>query len=418
MFEDFFHRRRVVNRIRANVLSESIGALLDYLGDRGYTLETIQTYAQACEHFGRWLRLRKISPRKVDDKTVHRFLNGHLPKCRCPLPSPRHLRTVRSALRHLLVVLRKRNLCDIPLHKPSFIDQSIESFNTHMEKTCGLVLATCVSRTRYVREFLKFKFGTRPLHFDKLEASDLIRFVSNRAEQCKPGTAQVIATSLRCYLRFLQLNGLCERNLVEAVPRIPQWKFAHLPHIMTEEQFRRFLTSFNRSTSRGRRDYAMALCMVELGLRASEVAHLCLNDIDWRESTIRIVNSKTRRSRLLPLSPRVGRAVAAYIRHGRPHTRESNLFLRYSVPVGTPIGPEMVRGAMRRAYQRSGMSSQWTGTHILRHTAATRLYQKGATLKEVADILGHQSLDTTTIYTKVHFPLLASVALPWPEVKS
>lgn len=118
------------------------------------------------------------------------------------------------------------------------------------------------------------------------------------------------------------------------------------------------------------------------------------------------------------MSKRLGRAIAAYIYRGRPCTLERRLFLRYTVPLGTPIGPEMVRGAVRRAYARSGMDARWTGTHILRHTAATRIHQAGASLKEVADILGHGCIDTTAIYTKVNLALLATVALPWPEVKS
>lgn len=420
MFERFFRRSRVVARLRRNVLSESLSDLVVYLGNRGHPLTTIHRYTEACEHFGHWLRRKRISPSEVDEHTVNLFLHGHLPKCRCrSVPSPRHLLTVRAALRNLLVVIQRRAVASSPAAcRQTLIDEAVEAFQIHMEKTCGLATATCVYRTRYVREFLKFKYQNGPIRFADLQPGDLMRFVADRAKQCKAGTAQVIASSLRCYLRFLQLNGLCEESLIEAVPRIPKWKFAHLPPIMTEEQLRSFLSSFDRSTSRGLRDYAMALCLVELGLRAGEVAHLCLDDIDWRESTIRIVGGKTRRSRLLPLSKRLGRAITAYLRHGRPHTPERKLFLRYTVPLGTPIGPEMVRGAVRRAYARSGLDARWTGTHILRHTAATRIHQAGATLKEVADLLGHGCIDTTAIYTKVNFSLLATVALPWPEVKS
>jgi site-specific recombinase XerD len=69
---------------------------------------------------------------------------------------------------------------------------------------------------------------------------------------------------------------------------------------------------------------------------------------------------------------------------------------------------------MRRAYKRSGCAPDWTGTHVLRHTAATRLHQHGASIKEIADVLGHRSIDTSLIYTKVDLNTLGSVALPWP----
>jgi len=92
--------------------------------------------------------------------------------------------------------------------------------------------------------------------------------------------------------------------------------------------------------------------------------------------------------------------------------------VRHSVPLGTPLTPELVRGAMRRAYARVGFPPQWCGTHLLRHTAATRMHQRGASLKEIADVLGHRSIDTSVIYTKVNLPALKTVALPWPGVKS
>jgi site-specific recombinase XerD len=72
---------------------------------------------------------------------------------------------------------------------------------------------------------------------------------------------------------------------------------------------------------------------------------------------------------------------------------------------------------MRRAYASVPGCEDWTGTHVLRHTAATRLHRAGADLKRVADILGHRSIDTTVIYTKVDFDRLAQVALPWPGGK-
>jgi len=162
----------------------------------------------------------------------------------------------------------------------------------------------------------------------------------------------------------------------------------------------------------------MALCMAEMGLRASEVAKLTLADIDWQQGTIEISSSKCLRVRLLPLPSRPGAAIARYLRHGRPLTDCQQLFLRHTVPVGTALSLEMVRGAMRRAYARVGFPATWTGTHLLRHTAATLMHQKGATLKEIADVLGHLCIDTTAIYAKVNLPALRTVVLPWPEVNS
>jgi integrase len=184
---------------------------------------------------------------------------------------------------------------------------------------------------------------------------------------------------------------------------------------MTDEQLRQFLACFDQSTPTGRRDYAMALCQVDLGLRVSEVSMLHLEDIGWRNATLRIDGGKSGRTRELPLIDGVGRAIADYLRNGRPVTTCRRIFVRHTVPVGTAIGTGLIRGMIRRAFSRVEGCAHWKGTHVLRHTAATRLHRHGASLKEVADLLGHRSIDTTTIYTKVDLPTLATVALPWPE---
>ncbi len=161
----------------------------------------------------------------------------------------------------------------------------------------------------------------------------------------------------------------------------------------------------------------MALCMVDLGLRVSEVADLRLKDVDHTAGTICLICGKSRRDRVLPMTRRVKQAISIYRHRGRPDTQDSHLFVRHRVPRGVAVTRELVRGVMRRAYARVEGCETWTGTHPLRHTAATRLHRAGADLKRVADILGHRSIDTTAIYAKVDVERLADVALPWPGSK-
>lgn len=186
---------------------------------------------------------------------------------------------------------------------------------------------------------------------------------------------------------------------------------------MTESQLRDFLSVFDRSTAVGRRDYAMALCQVDMGLRACEVAGLCLEDIDWRNAILRINTTKVKRAREFPLPVRVGRAISRYLRYGRFSTFTRSIFVRHGKRHGFPVSTHLIRWAMRRAYAEVQGCEHWTGTHVLRHTAATLMLRRGVSLKEIADVLGHQSIETTTIYTKVDLPALGAVALPWPEAQ-
>jgi integrase len=156
----------------------------------------------------------------------------------------------------------------------------------------------------------------------------------------------------------------------------------------------------------------MVRCALDLGLRRGEVAGLSLDDIDWRAGTITLRRTKSRREDCLPLPAATGRAIADYLRLERPQTDSRAVFVRHGTPRGRPIGPDCVGKTIRQAYARAGLP--YTGAHLLRHTMASRLLAGGSSLKEVADVLRHRSLDTTLIYAKLDSRNLSAVALPWP----
>jgi integrase/recombinase XerD len=210
------------------------------------------------------------------------------------------------------------------------------------------------------------------------------------------------------------VTGRGDERLVQAVPRIPLWRLASIPRVLTDDQVRAVLASFDRSTATGLRDHAMVTCLAALGLRACEVAALRIEDFDWRAGTITVPATKTRRADLLPLPAPVARAVLAYLIRGRPKSSTRRVFVRHVAPVGTAAGPSIVRLAVRYACARAGLDSRLAGPHVFRHTVATRLLRTGATIKEVADVLRHRSIDTVAIYAKVDLPTLCSVVLPWP----
>ena len=177
------------------------------------------------------------------------------------------------------------------------------------------------------------------------------------------------------------------------------------------------LASFDPSTPCGQRDQAIVQCLATLGLRPGEVADLCLDDIDWRVGTLQIRTRKNRRGAVLPLPRGVGQALVAYLSGERPATDERRVFVvhlgdRRGKPLSSPAVSRIATLAVRRA----GVDAPHASAYVFRHTAASRMVRAGASLKEVADVLGHRSLDSTTIYAKLDLPRLREVALPWPEV--
>lgn len=407
-----------VHIIRNGVLASSLDSYVDYLTDRGYASLTRDNYLACVAHFARWLKRKRIKLQRIDEDLVHFFLSTHLPACRCPRPAACTLAKVRQALRVLIRVMRLSGRIQPKTDSLSgAIRHELERFDEYLADVCGLAAATRLYRRRYVREFLVAQFPGRSIDLSRLNAADIRRFVTQRAQGLKPRTAGVIADCLRSYFRFSGVQGHATQSLIAAVPRVAHWRLATLPNVLTENELNSVLHAFDRTTATGRRDYAMARCLADLGLRASEVASLQLDDVNWREGTLRIAKSKSKRVTLLPLPAQTGQALAQYLRFARPKTGSRSVFVRHRAPRDEPVGPSLVRNAIRCAYSRCGLAQRWTGTHVLRHTAGSRLINAGATIKDIADLLRHRDLDTTTIYTKVDLRKLAMVALAWPGTR-
>jgi len=412
MRERIFCQKNAPRGIGENVLGSGLARFVNCLVDSDHQPKTIGIYVRAAARFGGWIESQGLDRSAINEDAVLCFLyNGQH-------SNGGSYSDLLSALRHFLEVLREYRL--IPkasVSGPTTISKELEKFEEHLRATCGLADSTIHYRIGYVRHFLISKYHLSPVKFKDLQASDSIDLVSDWARTHKPGSCKALSSSLRSYLQFLSLRQLCRAEIVNAVARIPNWKKASIPRTLSDEQLKTFFSGFDHATATGCRDYAMCRCLSELGLRASEVAALSLDGIDWRRGTLTVSSSKTRRSRLLPLPRKLGRPIVQYLRNGRPNSVDSHVFLRHKSPKGTAIGSSTVRSAVFRASRRAGLKPPF-GPHIFRHTIASRINRNGATFKQIADLLGHRQIDTVSIYTKVDLEQLSDVSLPWPEVQS
>ena len=279
----------------------------------------------------------------------------------------------------------------------------------------GLAPATLVSRCQWIGRFLTYTFPAGGLDLSRLGPKRIRDFFAAKCQGFKPGSAQVVASSVRSYLRFRALRHADPiEALNAAIPTAAHWPLAALPEYLSPEEFAKLMSAFDQDEPQRQRDYAIVRCLVDLGLRSCEVAALHLNDIDWKTGTLTIGSGKSHRVDILPLPAITGQAIANYLHKGRPTTVSRAVFIRHRAPLDVPIEPGVIRSVVRQAAARSGLTGRLNGPHRLRHSAATRMLQSGATLKEIADILRHRSFDTTAIYAKVDLPRLISIAQPWP----
>jgi site-specific recombinase XerD len=403
--------------IRGWILGSDTGpianAYVQLLEERGYARSTINNYLGGIAHFFHWLPSAAVRIDQLDEKLIGRFLDRHLPNCDCAPSCRRGRRSMQAALMRLLELLRASGRIE-PRAFTGFaaINKELQDFERYLTEICGLAPATCYTRLRRVRAFLLKQFGTGPLRWSAVKPQHIGRFMVQHTASWTTSSTQAFGSSLRSYLRFKALSGAPVTALSAAIPRTAQWRLASVPRSLTTAELAQFLRCFDRRFSTGMRDYAIARCCADLVLRASEIARLRLEDVDWREGTLAIAG-KGRRTDVLPLPKATGQAIAEYLRRGRPATTSRALFMRHRPPLHRSVTAASVRNAIRYAARRSGLTDRIDGSHVLRHTIAQKLIQSGASLKQIADLLRHRCLDTTTIYTKVDLRALTRVAMPW-----
>jgi integrase/recombinase XerD len=296
------------------------------------------------------------------------------------------------------------------------LDTLVEAYNQHQRRTRGLRAQTLHGYERFVRLFVCGVLGDDPIDPARISASQVIEFVGSLRGRFSPLSMKAVRTALRSFFRFLCVQGLCDERLEAAVPAVAHWRLSTLPRCLSDLQLAKVLASFDASTPCGHRNRAIVLCLSTLGLRPREVADLRLEDIDWRAGTVELRARKTRRGTVFPLPREAGRAIVTYLRKERPATHQRQVFVRSVGPRrGEPISSHAVTAVVARALRRADIEAPLASAYVFRHTLASRMVQRGASLKEVADFLGHRSLDTAAIYAKLDLPALREVALPWPE---
>ncbi len=381
----------------------------------GYTTLSIAGYANAIAHLGTWLHSHSISPESISNTILTRFLQH---KCTCrgyaykqPF-SPRYIKRVKRFIDYL------RTLEIIPVTPDhAKVEEPLwdrTGFSLWLTAERGLAPITATNYLRGV-DCALLLLGYEP---DKYCAATIRGAVTKHAKCVGPINAKRMITALRAYLRFLQAHGLCRSGLVSAIPTVPCWRLCSLPRYISAPEIEKIIASCDTSRMVGLRDRAILLLLARLALRAADIVNLSLSDIDWTQSTIRLVG-KSKREVRLPLPQDAGDAILNYLEHARVSVTSTRLFLCNNAPhrplSSSPTVSSIVRAAVIRSDIHEPPSS---GTNLLRHSAATHMLRSGVSLDVVSTILRHQSPDTTLIYAKVDVDSLSLLAPPWPEQKS
>ncbi len=312
-----------------------------------------------------------------------------------------------------------RNLGEVPALvsvPPQDAKSRLErAFAGYLARERGVCQATIFNYAQEVTRFLAHRCRRGPLAPSRIRANDLNLFILWRARQVGPRRAKLTVTALRSFCRFLRFRGALKSDLSGAVLAVANWRLASLPTSLTPSEVKRLLTQCDQQTAAGQRNFTILLILARLGLRASEIMLMRLEDIEWEAGEV-VVRGKGSRHERLPLPRDIGKAIVTYLRRWRPRCATRRLFVRLKAPIREFSNCEAISSIVRRALARAGLHPPRRGAHLLRFTLATNLLRRGGSLAEVAEILRHRHLDTSALYAKVDLNALRTVAPPWPGV--
>jgi integrase/recombinase XerD len=377
---------------------------------RGYTFSTAVTHVRVMAGVSGWLTAQGLTTAGLTDRAVQRFARARARRGLVTLVSPREFGV-------LMGYLRGRGVVPAPVVVVvalTPVDVLLGEYRDYLLGERGLVAGTVGNYLDVAGLFL----GALPEHLaadlGRLSGEQVIEFVLRECRVRSVESSRTLVCGLRSLLRFLFAKGFIERSLAEAVPTVARRRQV-LPKGLDAQTVSALLASCDRRTTVGRRDYAILLLLVRLGLRACEVAALTLDDLDWRAGELQIRATKGRRVDRLPLPDDVGKALAGYLRRGRPQDESRAVFLSVRAP-RAGLSANGIKQVVRHACKRAGVSE--CGAHRLRHTAASELLRAGAPLAEIAQLLRHRDVATTAIYASVDRAALVTLAKPWPGSQS
>jgi site-specific recombinase XerD len=390
-------------------LAAHLKAFAKWASEQGYARYSRYRQVLLAAGWSRWLGQRAVRIRRVSSEQPASYLRSRARRVR------RH-RGDTAALTQFVEFLRSRRVIPAEkraLHRLTAVEEAGQAFERYLRDERGLARATQRNYLPFIHAFLTDRFGNGSVRLARLCARDVVRFVQRQAPRLHPQRAKLLTSALRSFLHYARYRGDVMLDLAAAVPAVANWSMPAIPRAIPAESVRQLLRSISRRTATGCRDYAIVLVLARLGLRASEVAFLDLEDMDWPAGCVRVRGKGGRRIEV-PLLAEVGDAIVAYLRHGRPSSASRRVFLRSKAPIRGFLGASAIGSIVRHRLQRAGVEAPTTGAHQFRHALATQMLRHGASLSEIGEVLGHRSPETTKIYTKVDLEALGPLALPWP----
>lgn len=402
----------------------AISAIMESMRLQGSSPGRLKNYENAYNVFERYLSDNSIA--RIDEKICLEYVfaktGKRFDRFECVISDAR----VDYRMRPLLLLLRYlqdgKFHPDVRKTKPPFVCPAC--LKSEYEAFCeeliyrGYSKATIESNTKKVQWLIMF-MATQGV----TSSSDItIRYIENYLKTIENKAVKYVGVFLyvfRNFFSFLYERGYIEDDLAPMLPKVRAPRNASIPYVWSKDDIKKLLCAIDREDPKGKRDYAILLIAIRLGLRIGDIRSLKKSSIDWNRKTINLKMAKTGQPIELPLLKDIGWAIIDYLQNGRPITISECLFVRHKAPYNAFGGRNGFNKELHRYILKAGLNmpeGQRHGMHSLRSTLAGNMLEIKSPLPIISETLGHQSVNTTSIYLKIDIEGLRKCALDLEEV--
>ncbi|MFH1799843.1 MAG: site-specific integrase [Candidatus Omnitrophota bacterium] len=411
MLELFYKERRALVDCRQGLLGPHFDGFAAHLKKAGYHPVVAQTFLRHCRRFNAFATAKGIPAcERIGFAHMRSFLRAQTGSTAKKMAR----RAVVCLFRYLVEVGVLREEAPQRISRNAWI---LDPYFKYLKDERQLTETSFRQAQKHIFDFLGFLGNevASSTRFKFLKPTSVETYLRKQIDVKRAGLTRIVS-NLRVFLRFCARGKFIRRDLSGIFPAVPRYRLSSLPKGMEESDLRKILKVIDATSSCGRRDYAVTLLMMIYGMRGSQAAALQLHDISWSRSTIRIPPGKNGKEVVLPLLEPVGEAILRYLRY-RPQCPSRHVFITVRAP-HRPLTDLVVSMLVRRRMAKAGVKVLRSGSSTFRHSWAIRALAHGASIKSIADVLGHRYLGTTLVYAKADLKMLRQVTLPWPEVRS
>ena len=412
MLESYYVRPQAVGRIRASWIGSEIECYVVWLAEQRYSRASVRRRVPVLVAFGEFARAG--GARSIGDLPAHveAFVAERVPELAQlgAVAARERVKNVRGPIEQMLRLVvpgftgSRRPLLEVP-----FIDE-LPGFFEYLLCERGLRRTTLQGYGCYLRSFEGYLRRVGVKQLVELSPALISAFVAERSAGLATASVGLLCGALREFLRYAHRQGALASDLSKTVDRPRTYRLSDIPRSITPAEVSQVLACVDRSSTRGKRDYAALLLLATYGLRSREIAAMTLDHIDWTREQLSVPGRKGGHSTAFPLSSSVGEALVDYLQHGRPQSAERHVFFMAFAPV-RPISHTAVSKLATKYLRQAGIQVPRPGSHTLRHSCVQRLVDADFPLKTIGDFVGHRSPKTTEIYTKVAVESLREIAL-------